>query len=31
MAAAMWGHGGYPVGPEGLDAEDLKVAIGLLA
>jgi len=30
VAAAMWGHGGYPVGPEGLDAEDIKVAVALM-
>jgi hypothetical protein len=31
VAAAMWGKGGYPIGPEGLDAEDLKVAATKLA
>lgn len=30
VAAAMWGKGGYPIGPEGVDAEDLKVAVALL-
>ena len=31
VAAAMWGKGGYPIGPDGLDAEDLKVAATKLA
>ena len=31
VAAAMWGKGGYPIGPEGVDAEDLKVAAAKLA
>ena len=30
VAAAMWGKGGYPIGPEGVDAEDLKAAIAQL-
>jgi hypothetical protein len=31
VAAAMWGKDGYPISPEGLDAEDLKLAIGALS
>ena len=31
VAASMWGKAGYPIGPEGLDAEDIKVAIASLA
>ena len=31
VAAAMWGKEGYPISPEGVDAEDLKVAIGVLS
>jgi len=30
LAAAMWDVKGYPVGPEGMDAGDLKVAMSCL-
>jgi hypothetical protein len=31
VAAAMWGKGGYPIGPEGFDAEDIKVSVAALS
>jgi hypothetical protein len=31
IASAMWGKEGYPISPEGVDSEDLKVAIGVLS
>jgi hypothetical protein len=31
VAAAMWGKGGYPIGPEGIDAEDIKVSVAALS
>lgn len=31
VAAAMWGEDGYPISPEGFDAEDLKVAANMVS